>query len=191
MTFAFVRPTISFFAAFGLIGLSNAFGACNPRGLPLTPAMINDFLQKPEIILSDDARGRRALHDLSVSISQYAAAGPAAIQAIKSVLPNATIQQRLAIGEGLYRAIGYCRAIDPVTAARIESAVKSISDEDVTLAYRLGVSSSNKSPQPKLLNGFASTRRPIRLPGLIAEPSPDNPGSLKLSEPFGSPDTWR
>jgi hypothetical protein len=140
MTFAFVRLRISFFAAYGLVGLSNAYGACNARGHPLTPAMINDFLEKPEIILSDDTGGKREVHELSVSISRYAVAGPAVIQAIKSILSNATIEQRVAIGEGLYSAFAYCRAIDPVIAARIDSAVKSINDKDVTLAYRLAVS---------------------------------------------------
>jgi hypothetical protein len=49
MPFAFVHLRVSFFAAYGLVGLSNAYGACNAPGLPLTPAMINEFLQKPEI----------------------------------------------------------------------------------------------------------------------------------------------
>jgi hypothetical protein len=125
------------YAACGFVWFSNAYASCKLDGLPLTPAMINDFLQKPEIILSDDADGKRGARVLSFSVSQYAAAGPAAIQAIKSILPSATLQQRRAIGEGLYRAVAFCRAIDPVTSTRIEVAVKSIGDKDVMLAYRL------------------------------------------------------
>jgi hypothetical protein len=194
MTFAVVCFKISRYAACGLVGISNAYAACKLDGPMLTPAMINDFLQKPEIILSDDASSKHGARELSVAISQYAAAGPAVIQAIKSILPSATLEQRAAIGEGLYAAVTFCRAIDPVIATRIESAIKSISDEDVMLAYRLAArlsAPSTGNSQPKIVSGFASPKTSARAPGLIGEPSPTNPGSLKLSDPFGSPDAWR
>jgi hypothetical protein len=162
-------------------------------GLPLTPAMINDFLQKPEIILSDDADGKRGARVLSFSVSQYAAAGPAAIQAIKSILPSATLQQRRAIGEGLYRAVAFCRAIDPVTSTRIGVAVKSIGDKDVMLAYRLAENLSSPdtgNSNPNIFSGFASAKPLTHPPGLIGKPSPNDPGSLKLRDPFGPPAAW-
>jgi hypothetical protein len=181
-------------AACGLVWFSNAYASCKLYGLPLTPAMINNFLQKPEIILSDDASSERGARELSFSIGQYAAAGPAVIQAIKSILPSATLQQRAAIGGGLYTAVAFCRAIDPETATRIEIAVKSIGDNDVTLAYQRAESLSGPATgnsKPKVLGGFPSAKLLAHPPGLIGNPSPDDHGSLKLSDPFGSPDVWR
>jgi hypothetical protein len=182
------------YAACGLVWFSNAYASCKVDGLPLTPAMINDFLQKPEIILGDDAGSKRGARKLSFSISQYAATGSAAIQAIKSILPSATLQQRAAIGEGLYKAVAFCRAIDPLTATRIEIAVNSIGDKEVTLAYRRAANLSGPATgnsKPKSFSGLASAKPLAPPPGLIGTPSPNDPGSLKLSDPFGSPDVWR
>lgn len=184
------------YAAFGLVGISNAVAECKPDGPPLTQAMINDFLQKPEIILSDDANSKREANALRVSISQYAAASPAVIQALKSILPNATLQQRAAVGEGLYAAVIYCRASDSVIANRIESAVKSIGDKDVTHAYRLAASLSGLSTdisKPQTLMGLASAKHSARTPASIGVPTPTNRRSLdlKLSDPFRSLDAWR
>jgi hypothetical protein len=187
-------PRRKVFVACGLAWLSNAYASCKLDGVLLTPAMIDDFLQKPQIILSDDASTKRGAHELSVSVSRYAAAGPAAIQAIKSILPSATLQQRAAIGEGLYMVVAYCRAIDPLTAARIESAVKSLGNGDVTLAYQLAAGLSGRpsgSPKPKIVSKPTSAQVSGHRPGLIGEPSPADPGSLKLSDPFGPPDAWR
>jgi hypothetical protein len=194
VTFPVACFKISLYAACGLVGISNAHAACKPDGLPLTRAMIDDFLQKPEIILSDDAGSKRGARELSVAISQYAAAGTAVIQAIKSILPSATLQQRAAIGEGFYAAAAFCRAIDPAIATRIESAIKPIGDKDVMLAYRRATNLSAPSTgnsQPKIVSEFASAKTSARAPGLIGDPSPTNPGSLKLSDPFGSPGAWR
>lgn len=185
---------IPFYVAFGLVGFSNAYAACKLDSPALTPAMIADFLQKPEIILNHDAGSKRGAHELSVFISQYATAGPAVTQAIKSIIPSATLRQRAAIGKGLYTAVAFCRATDPAIATRIESAVKLIRDKDVMLGYLLAASLSDPSagnPHPQVFTGFTSAKPSARASGLIGEPSPTNPGSLKLSDPFGPPDGWR
>jgi hypothetical protein len=183
-----------FYAAFGLGAFSNAYAACKLDGLPLTPEMVGNFLDKPEIVLGNDASTKRAASALSVSISQYAAADQATIRALKSILPNATLQQRVAIGQGLYRAVFFCRSIDPAIATRIESGVRLIGDKDVILAYRIAGNLSHPPSdisKPKTLSGFKSAKPSASAPALI--PTPANPGSLdlKLSDPFGSPDAWR
>jgi hypothetical protein len=183
-----------FYAASSVFWVSNAWGACRLEGFPVTPAMINDFLQTPEIILSGDAKGQRGVQELRGSVTKYTVAVPAAIQAIKSILPNTTHQQRAAIGEGLYAAVAYCRAIDPATATRIETAIKFLGNDDVRFAYQVAAGLSGPPigvSKPKIVSGFASPKPSGRTTGLIGEPSPANPGSLKLSDPFGSPDDWR
>jgi hypothetical protein len=186
------------YAACGLVAFSNAYAACKPEGPPLTPEMVGNFLDKPEIVLDNDASSKRAAYALSASISQYAAADQATIRAIKSILPSATLQQRVAIGKGLYMAVFFCRPIDPAIATRIESGVRLIGDEDVILAYRIAGNMSDPPSdisKPKTLSGFKSAKPSASAPALIPTPvpTPANPGSLdlKLSDPFGLPDAWR
>jgi hypothetical protein len=193
------------YAACGLVAFSNAYAACKPEGPPLTPEMVDNFLDKPEIVLDNDASSKRAAYALSASISQYAAADQATIRALKSILPSATLQQRVAIGQGLYAAVFFCRPIDPAIATWIETGVRLIGDEDVILAYR---SAENLSDPPiniakpkgfkpvkppagalKTFLGFKPVKPPAGAPALIGKPTPENPGSLdlKLGDPFGSP----
>lgn len=136
MIFAPVYFRISVYTICGLVGLSCAYAACSPQGLLLTSTTINNFLRHPEIIVSYDASSSRGARELSVAVTRYAAGGPAVIQAIKSILPSATLQQRMAIGEGLSAAVALCRAIDPTFATQIESAIISIGDNDVVKAAR-------------------------------------------------------
>jgi hypothetical protein len=184
------------YAACGLVTFSNAYAACKPEGPPLTPEMVDNFLDKPEFVLGNDASSKRAAYALSVSISQYAAANQATIGALKSILPSATLQQRVAIGQGLYTAVFFCRPIDPAIASRIESGVRLIGDEDVILAYRIAENLSDplsNISKPKTLSGFKPVKPPASAPALIGKPTPTNPGSLdlKLGDPFGLPDAWR
>jgi hypothetical protein len=147
------------YAACGLVAFSNAYAACKPDG-PVTPEMVADFLDKPEIVLGNDASSKRAANALSLSISQYAAADQATIRALKSILPSATLQQRVAIGQGLYTAVLFCRPIDPAIATWIETGVRLIGDEDVILAYR---SAENLSDPPINIakpNGFKPVMPP-------------------------------
>jgi hypothetical protein len=186
MTLVVLCFRISLYAACGLVGLSNAYAACKLNAHPLTPAMKNDLLQKPEIILNEDTSGMRGNRELSVSISQFAAADPAVTQAIiKSIVMTATPQQRMAIGKGLYIAVTFCRGIDAAISSRIESVVKSIGDKDVTLAYLLAANLSDPSTRnshSQILTGVASTKPSTRAQGMIGEPSPTNP--------FGPPGAW-
>ena len=126
MIFAPVYCRISVYTICGLVGLSSAYAACSPQGLLLTSTTI----------VSYDASSSRGARELSVAVTRYAAGGPAVIQAIKSILPSATLQQRMAIGEGLSAAVALCRAIDPTFATQIESAIISIGDNDVVKAAR-------------------------------------------------------
>jgi hypothetical protein len=181
------------YAACGLVAFSNAYAACKPEGPPLTPEMVGNFLDKPEILLGNDAGSKRAAYALSVSISQYAAADQATIRALKSILPSATLQQRVAIGEGLYTAVFFCRPIDPTIATRIESGVRLIGDKDVILAYRIAGNLSDPPSdisKPKTLSGFKSVKPSASAPALIGNPTPGSL-DLKLRDPFGSPDAWR
>jgi len=181
------------YAAGGLIAFSNAYAACKPPGPALTPEMVANFLDKPEIVLGNDASSKRAANALSASISQYAAADQATIGALKSILPSATPQQRVAIGQGLYKAAFVCRPIDPAIATRIESGVRSIGDKDVILAYRI-VGNLSDPPsdisKPKTLSGFKSVKPSASAPGPMGDPTPGSL-DLKLRDPFGSPDAWR
>jgi len=189
------------YASCGLVAFSNAYAACKPDG-PVTPEMVADFLDKPEIVLGNDASSKRAANALSLSISQYAAADQATIRALKSILPSATLQQRVAIGQGLYTAVFFCRPIDPTIATRIESGVRLIGDKDVILAYRIAGNLSDPSSdisKPKTLSGFKSVKPSARAPALIGDPTPgsldlklrDPFRSPELRDPFGSPDAWR
>jgi hypothetical protein len=185
------------YAAGGLIAFSNAYAACKPPGPALTPEMVANFLDKPEIVLGNDASSKRAANALSASISQYAAADQATIGALKSILPSATPQQRVAIGQGLYAAVLFCRPINAAIAAYIESGVRLIGDEDVIRGYRTAENLSDpprniaqpKTAQPKTLLGFKPIKRPANAPALIGKPTPTDPGSLdlKLGDPFGLP----
>lgn len=181
--------TSSFFA-------SVVYAACKPKGPPLTPEMVNNFLGKPEMVLGNDAGSKRAANALSVSISQYAAADQATIQALKSILPSATLRQRVAIGQGLYTTVLFCRPIDPAIATRIESGVRLIGNKDAIRAYRIAENLSDRPTdisKPKTLAGITLGKPWASAPALLGEPTPTNPGSLdlKLSDPFGSPDAWR
>jgi len=180
-------------AGVGLLWLSNASAACKLDDLQVTPAMISAFLQKPELILGDDAHSTRGTHELSLSVSRYAAAAPASIQALKSIISRSTLRQRTAIGEGLYRAVAFCRASDPLTASRIEIAVNSLENGDITAAYLRAARLPGSPPgtsNSKMVNRFAPANAPARPPGLIEDPSYASPGSLKLSDPFGPPEAW-
>jgi hypothetical protein len=183
---------ISVYTICGLVGLSCAYAACSPQGLLLTSTTMNNFLRHPEIIVSYDASSSRGARELSVAVTRYAAGGPAVIQAIKSILPSATLQQRMAIGEGLSAAVALCRAIDPTFATQIESAIISIGDNDVVKAARhaancqfVNLHCTNKKFE------LVSTAPSAHARGLIGQASPSNPGRLKLSDPFGSPDAWQ
>ena len=181
------------YASCGLIAFSNAYAACKPEGPHLTREMIDNFLDKPEIVLGNDASSKRAAYALSVSISQYAAADQATIRALKSILPSATLQQRVAIGQGLYTAVFFCRPIDPAIATRIESGVRLIGDKDVILAYRIAGNLSDPPSdisKPKTLSGFKSVKPSASAPGPMGDPTPGSL-DLKLRDPFGSPDAWR
>jgi hypothetical protein len=180
------------YTACGLIAFSNAYAACKPDGRRLTPEMVADFLDKPEMVLGNDASSKRAANALSVSISQYAAADQATIRALKSILPSATLQQRVAIGQGLYAAVLFCRPIDPAIATWIESGVRLIGDEDVIRAYRTAENLSDPPgniAKPDPLLGFKPVKPPATAPSLIGKPTAENPGSLdlKLGDPFGLP----
>ncbi len=181
------------YAAGGLFWASNACAACR-LDTTLTAAMINDFLQKPELFLSGDASSQRGAKELKANVTKFAAAAPAIVRAIKTILPSATHQQRTVIGEGLYAAVAYCRTVDPATATRIEAAVKFIGNGEVTLAYQLAANSPVRpagDSNPKLGSGFGLAEPSGRPPGLIGAPTPADPGSLKLADPFGPPDAWR
>lgn len=194
MTLADVCFRASLYTVCGFIACSNACAACKPEALQLTPAMIDEFLRKPEILLQRYASSKRGTQDLSVSISQYAAEVPTGAQAIKSILPGATLQQREAIGKGLYRAVAFCEAVDPAIAIRIKNVVKSIGDNVVTHAYLFAESLSDppidNSP-PQSLTKRTSAQPPVRERGLIGEPSLTDPGSLKLADPFRPIDAWK
>jgi hypothetical protein len=181
------------YAAGGLFWVSNACAACR-LDTTLTVAMMNDFLQKPELMLSGDASSQRSAQELKANVTKFAAAAPAAVRVIKTILARATHQQRTVIGQGLYAAVASCRAVDPATATRIETAVKSIGNSDVMLAYQLAANSSVRpagDSNPKLGSGFGPAEPSGRSPGLIGAPTPADPGSLKLADPFGPPDAWR
>jgi hypothetical protein len=148
------------------------------------------------LVLGNDAGSKRAANALSVSISQYAAADQATIQALKSILPSATLRQRAAIGQGLYTTVLFCRPIDPAIATRIESGVRLIGNKDAIRAYRIAENLSDRPTdisKPKTLAGITLGKPWASAPALLGEPTPTNPGSLdlKLSDPFGSPDAWR
>ncbi|MGH7888548.1 MAG: hypothetical protein ACREPG_11820 [Candidatus Binatia bacterium] len=180
------------YAACGLIAFSNAYAACKPDGPRLTQEMVANFLDKPEIILGNDASSKRAANAFSASITQYAAADQATIRALKSILPSATLQQRVAIGQGLYAAVLFCRPIDPAIATRIENGVRLIGNQDVILAYRSAENLSDPPgniAKPNTLSGFKPVKPPAISPALIGKPTPANPGSLdlKLGDPFGLP----
>lgn len=181
------------YAAGGLFWASNACAGCI-LDATLTPAMIDRFLQKPEIILSYNASTQRGTRALKANVTGFVAAAPAAVQAIKSILPGATHQQRTAIGEGLYAAVAHCRTVDPAIAARIETAVKSIGNDDVSLGYQLAANPSGGpegGSNPKLGSGFGHAGPSGGPAGLIGAPTAADPGTLKLADPFGPPGAWR
>jgi len=181
MTCATTSFNVSALAACGLVIVSNAQAACKFGVSSLSPAALNALVKRPETILEGSGSTMRGARRLSASISQYAATGPAAIEVIKSVLPSATPQQRIAIGEGLFAAVTFCRGINPVVSTQIERAIKSIKDGEVMLAYRRAAGSS--AP----LTGHASAKTSARGPDLVAKPPVSDPSNLKLSNPFEPP----
>lgn len=182
--------------AYGIFYYSNTCAACKLDGPLAAPLVMSDFLRKPESILIDDASSNRGAQELSITISRIAATGPssAVVQAIKFILPRATLPQKVAIGEGIYSAMTLCLRVDSATATRIERAVQLLADKDVSLAYARAASMSDPSGEkshPEILTPFAATKPSPRGGQLIGEPTLTNPGSLKLADPFGSPDVWR
>lgn len=193
MTFT-VYFKLSLCAACSVAGISNALAACRPEGGPLPPARIEEFLLNPEIILRTDAASERSARELRISVLRYAAAGPALIRAMKTILPGATPEQKAAIGEGLFGAVLLCMATDPAMAGQIEAAIKLISDRDVMESFRLAKNLAAHplgGLQPQSGSGFTRARKAAPARGLIEEPTPAGPGSLKLANPFGRFDAWR
>ncbi|WGJ14168.1 hypothetical protein QEV83_16180 [Methylocapsa sp. D3K7] len=157
---------------------------------------MNEFLLKPESMLAGQIGNKREALELSTTVSEIVAAGmsPAVVQAFKLILPRASLPQKEAIGEGFYNAMTHCLRIDSQTATRIETAIPTIGDRDVSLAYARAALLSELFADTSHIGNLipsAATKPQARGGQLIGEPTVSNPGNLKLADPFGSPDIWR
>jgi hypothetical protein len=181
---------ISALAVCGLTIVSSAYAACNPSSSWLSPVALSDYAEQPETILNNSASTSREAQRLSALISEYAATGPAAIETIRSVLPDATPQQRTAIGNGLFAAVAFCRVIDSTSSARIERSIKSLNDKEVMLAYERAEASSAPSTanfQSNLMIGVTPVKKAAHGPDLLGKPPLTGPWELKLNDPIGRP----
>jgi hypothetical protein len=187
---------IGFWIACAVTCYSNAFAACKLDSPTPNPSAVNEFLLKPQSMLAGPIGNKREALELSTAVSEIVAAGmnPAVVQAFKVILPGASLPQKEAIGEGFYNAMTHCLRIDSQTASRIETAIPTIGDRDVSLAYaRAALLSELFAGSSHLGNLIPSvaTKPQVKGEQLIGEPTVSNPGSLKLADPFGSPDIWR
>ncbi len=176
---------ISALAICGLTIVSSAHAACKPSSHWLSPVALSDYAERPETILNNSASTSREAERLSALISEYAATGTAAIETIGSVLPDATTQQRTAIGKGLFAAVAFCRVADPMSSARIERSIKSLNDKEVMLAYKRAAAfsaASTANSQSKL----TPVKKKAQGLDLLGKPPLTGPWKLKL-DPIGRP----
>ena len=178
-----------------LLGLTfstmTAAARCRPEGPPITTEMIQVFISKPTVLLLSDATSQRDADAMEVSVSQYVAADTSALPALVGVLSQASVNQRTAIGRGLYRVVNVCAAVDQAIVQRTETAVRKIGDATVLDAYRteeaatLGPTTSTNGGDLSAVAGLPAAR------SLANGPVLDNAMSLKLSDPFVLPEDPR
>lgn len=160
---------------------------CRPEGPPVTKDMVDTFISKPTVLLLD-ATSKRDADAMATSVSQYVAADASAMPALMSVLPQASVDQRIAIGRGLFRVVDVCGAVDQAVVQRTETAVQKISDATVLTAYRTAEGATTRPTTP------APSGDPRGRPGLLATgaiiggPALNDPMNLKLSDPFILPE---
>jgi hypothetical protein len=182
--------SISALAVCCLTIASSAYAACKPSSAWLSPVALSDYAERPETILNNSASTTREAERLSALISEYAATGPAAIETIRTVLPDAAPKQRTAIGKGLFAAVALCRVIDPTSSARIERSIKSLSDREVMLAYQRAAASaapSTANSRSQLVIGATPAKNAARGPDLLGKPPLAGPWKLKLDDRIGRP----
>ena len=161
---------------------------CRPEGPPITTEMIEVFISKPTILLLSDATSQRDADAMAVSVSQYVAADTSALPALVGVLPQASVNQRTAIGRGLYRVVYLCAAVDQAIVQRTETAVRKIGDATVVDAYR--AEEAITLGPTTLTNGgdLSAGAGPPAVGSLASGPVLDDAMSLKLSDPFVLPE---
>ena len=181
------RFTTACAAAIWMWPLGPAIAACRPQGPPLTDEMLQTFLDKPSRLLVMDATSPDDAAEMAIVVSQYVAAKPMALPALVSTIPQASLEQRRAIGAGLYRTVSACLPVDQGVSARTRDAVRALGDADVRRAY-LRAETDATTPASTLADA-ASDPTPAPSPqSLITAPLMDDPiTSLKLSDAFSLP----
>lgn len=164
---------------------------CRPDGPPVTTEMIDAFISKPALLLLSDATSRRDADAMSVSVSQYIAADTSAMPALVSVLPQASVDQRVAIGRGLYRVVSVCAAVDQAVVQRTETALRKIGDVTVVDAYRTAEAMTLGPAAPASGGDLWAGTHPSTVQPPTDGSAIDTSMSLKLSDPFAFPEDRR
>ena len=150
--------------------------------------MIDNFISKPTILLLD-ATSKRDADAMATSVSQYVAADTSAMPALISVLPQASINQRMAIGRGLFRVVDVCGAVDQAIAQRTETAVQKISDATVLTAYRTAEAATTRLTTSARAGDTRGRTGLLATGAIIGGPAMNDLTNLKLSDPFVLPET--
>ena len=150
-----------------------------------------NFVHQPLSVLTSSASSRRSAEMLSSSVSQLAATGPDALDALQVAIVKATALQNRAIGRGLYQMVLYCQGISPEASARVQKMVDSLGNKDVTNSFNISKSVAEVENAAATTSSANAVGTGAISGALVGQPTLNNPGSLTLSDPFGSPDDWK
>lgn len=151
----------------------------------MTSDLVDEFIKTPRILLSLDASTPRNQAEFATAVSQYVAFKSAALPAVLSVVPQASIDQLQAIGLGLYRVVDECAGVDNDLASRVDATVRRIGGA-VAAAYQ-HADALTQVPDGSAPSIGSSSLRPATQP-LLSEPNVADPSSPTLSDPFALPD---
>lgn len=134
----------------GQVVAQEAPAACFIAPARLSDADVAAFLANPGVALADNPSGGLPL---SSRVRSLAGSSAASVDAIISLVPTATIEQRAAIGSGLARAARACARVSPLYAAFIQEKVAGIDSPDVIAAFL----AASEDVQTAALGGAGAT----------------------------------
>jgi hypothetical protein len=110
----------------------SARASCYDGTQQLSPQKVSDFSANPSQLLTQNPEGGAAM------ISQardLVASDPATLGSILALLPNASRDQKRAIGSALAQAARICVRSDQAFANKIQQAIADTKDQDLVVAY--------------------------------------------------------
>ncbi len=168
-----------------LLGLATpAAASCKLHGQLMGPAEIESYRKNPEALLKGYPRGGQALQ---AAVTQIAARGAEYIDAVSSVVTNASGPQNVAIGRGFSAAVSTCEAQDSGIVQRIKDAVKQSGSSAMRRAFLVNTQPEGPAAGP---GGAGPAAAQAPRGGMLPRDVFGNGRPEKLADPFGPADAW-